>query len=121
MRHFGSTVAAITLALWASAAQAELVVVSQSGTVYKPDQHLSDEATLVVPKGARLKLKRLPDGKDVELQGPYKGALADYKTPSGCPWWKPFCKPDKGEEPGAVRGVRPGAIEEEQGATRGIR
>jgi hypothetical protein len=106
------------LALMASgSARAELVVIDQTGTGYKADQKLGDDTALDVPAGGRVKLKRLPDGANVEVKGPHKGPLATYKTGSDCNWWNPLCKKtntDTNAATGATRGVTPAP-----GATRG--
>jgi hypothetical protein len=95
------------------AARAELVVIEQTGTPYKASQHFGDEATLDVPKGAHLKLKRQPDGNDVDVVGPYQGPLAKYQVQT-CHWWNLLsCGSKDGSEAGGTRDV--------SGGTRGIR
>lgn len=114
----------IGMIVGAGVAQAELVVLKQSGTAYTAGQRLDDAVTLDVPKDARLELKRLPDDARVEVVGPYKGAIADYKTTSGCPWWNPWCKPgdiDRADRGGTKGGTRGLPSEPKEGGTRGIR
>lgn len=111
----GAFALGVALALTASsAARAELVVVEQTGTTYTANQKLGDDAPLNVPAGARLKLKRLPDGANVEVAGPHKGPLATYKAGADCNWWNPLCKSGKSGAEGGTRGVTPSP-----GATRG--
>lgn len=122
MRNLKAMLAAAVLASGALPARAELVVVGESGTSYKVDQQLGDDAKLDVPKGGSLTLKRLPDGNTVVVDGPYSGTLSGYAPKSGCPWWNPFCK-DNGTGTGGTRGLSPdddGGEESESGGTRGL-
>lgn len=123
MRNLRTVLVVAVLALGALPAQAELVVVGESGTSYKVDQRLGDDAKLEVPKGGSVTLKRLPDGNTVVVDGPYSGALSGYAPKSGCPWWNPFCKNDNGTGTGGTRGLSPGdegGEEQESGGTRGL-
>jgi len=112
--HMRAALAVIFIA-GATTAHAELVVMEQKGTGYKEKQQLSDGATLSVPAGAYVKFRRMPDGADVVVDGPYDGALVNYKAKGGCQWWNPACKPEKTPTPGVTRGPVPAP-----GATRGM-
>lgn len=110
-------VLAAALGSIATAARADLVVVTQEGTPYKAEQKLADEAALDVPAGARLQVRRLPEGTTVEIKGPYKGKLQDYAASKDCPWWNLLCKKtDDGTARGGVRGDP----EPDTGGTRGL-
>jgi len=89
---------------FAGTARADLIVVEQNGTDYKIQQRLSDDSSLKVPPGARVKFKRLPDGVYVIVDGPYDGSLANYRVKGGCPWWNNACKSEKTPTPGGTRG-----------------
>jgi hypothetical protein len=109
----------------AVAAHADLVVVDQQGTVYTKDQKFSDDAALEVPNGARLTLKRLPDGTDHVIEGPHQGAFGSYKAKIDCSTWDLLCKFGFGDGRkdtggGVPGGTRSGPVEPAPGGTRGM-
>lgn len=106
-------VAAIVIA-GASAARADLLVIEQSGTGYRAQQKLRDGASLNVPAGAHVKFRRLPEGTDIVIEGPFDGPISTYKK-GDCAWWNPACKKDNPVTPGGMRGAVPAP-----GATRGM-
>jgi len=108
----------------AGAAYADLVVVDQKGTSYAKDQKLSDDAALDVKRGARLTLKRLPDGTDHTIEGPFTGVLGSYKAKANCSTWDVACKlgfgeSSKKEDVAPVPGGTRGPVESAPGGTRG--
>ncbi len=105
---------AAALVLSAGAAHADLLVVEQSGTGYKAQQKLGDSALLKVPAGAHVKFRRLPDGTDIVIEGPFEGPISKYRK-GDCAWWNPACKADNPVTPGGTRGAVPAP-----GATRGM-
>lgn len=111
--RLGGALAALTLAIAAAAlpAWADYEVMSSTAPGYKAGQKLGDDAKMSVPEGKSVKLLDASGGTH-EIAGPYEGAVADYKSPSGCPWWKRAlgaCPEDAGGvagEPAATRGLR---------------
>jgi hypothetical protein len=86
-------------------ASAELRVVSSTVDGIAVDAAFADDAIFNVPPGRKILLLKKPGFTTHEITGPYRGALAGYKT--ACGWWSRLrgkCRTEADNSPGTVVG-----------------
>jgi hypothetical protein len=89
-------------------ARAELVVTDTTVGAVAKGASFDNDAEFNVPAGKWIKFLKKPENTTHEIDGPYKGTLANYSE--ACGWWDHLrgkCKGGNGDEVGGTRAYKP--------------
>lgn len=90
MRRILIRVAGVALAGWLAvpgeAACAKLLVTESTVSGVAMNATFADDAIFDVPDGKKIRFLKKPENSTYEIDGPYRGTLADYRPK--CGWWQ---------------------------------